>query len=125
MCCKSTETGPPQRRQQVKVVELIYKCFRLYVCVFICEICIQYERLYAHKINCASATLRKHERNKKHIHFEISNTVAVGCCCCCCCTGKQFQVHGNWSRFGANLWTRRWLSSIPHKMKLLAAVSFV
>lgn len=54
---------------------VIYKHFRLYVCVLLlCEICIQYERLYAHKINCASATLRKHERNKKHIHFEISKT---------------------------------------------------
>lgn len=56
---------------------VIYKHFRLYVCVLLlCEICIQYERLYAHKINCASATLRKHEKNKKHIHFEISNTVS-------------------------------------------------
>lgn len=97
----------------MKVVELIYKSFRLqrkvYTYVCMCVVCIQYERLYAHKINCASATLRKHEKETiQHPFRDLENC----CCCCCgCCTSRQFQVHGNWSRFGTNLWTRR-LSSI-------------
>lgn len=110
MCCKSTEMGPPQRRQQVKVVEWLF--INIFVYTFVC-LCARYVYNMNVFMHIKLIVPRPHCANTK----ETKSTSISR-------SQRLFQVHGNWSRFGANLWTRRWLSSIPHKLKPLAAVSF-
>lgn len=110
--CKSTETGPPQRRQQVKVVEWLF--INIFIYMFVCCCCARFVYNMNVYMHIKLIVPRPHCANTK----ETKSTSISR-------SQRLFQVHGNWSRFGANLWTRRWLSSIPHKLKLLAAVSFV